>query len=111
MKRSYRFANSYSKSEISVFYSDYSDFIDRVTIDSSTYQYQNIGKANIKGVELSSRIMVSDVFDLPEGYQPALLPVIQKVKMATNSHLTRLTHGMQSRHSIMTHQTILGEAA
>ena len=63
----YRFANSYSKSEISVFYSDYSDFIDRVTIDSSTYQYQNIGKANIKGVEFSSRIMVSDVFDLPEG--------------------------------------------
>ncbi|CAM3795182.1 TonB-dependent hemoglobin/transferrin/lactoferrin family receptor [Vibrio aquimaris] len=63
----YRFANSYSKSEISVFYSDYSDFIDRVTIDSSTYQYQNIGKANIKGIEFSSRVMVSDVFELPDG--------------------------------------------
>ena len=63
----YRFTNSYSKSEISVFYSDYSDFIDRVTIDSNTYQYQNIGKANIKGIEFSSRVMVSDVFELPEG--------------------------------------------
>ncbi|GLT18726.1 TonB-dependent receptor [Vibrio zhanjiangensis] len=63
----YRYTNNYSKSEIAVFYSDYSNFIDQVTIGSNTYQYQNVGKANIKGIEFSSRIMVSDVFELPEG--------------------------------------------
>ncbi|KJY72577.1 TonB-dependent receptor [Vibrio coralliilyticus] len=65
----YRYTNDFSRSEIAVFYSDYKNFIDVVDISSgsSEYQHQNVGKATIKGIEFSSRIAISEVFELPKG--------------------------------------------
>lgn len=65
----YRYTNDFSRSEIAVFYSDYKNFIDVVDIGSgsSEYQHQNVGKATIKGIEFSSRIAISEVFELPKG--------------------------------------------
>ncbi|MFK0573961.1 TonB-dependent hemoglobin/transferrin/lactoferrin family receptor [Endozoicomonas sp.] len=67
----YRHNNAFSASEVAVFYSDYSDFIERVSIgdngglDQNTYV--NINEATIKGVELSSRFDWHAIAQLPEG--------------------------------------------
>ncbi|MHA2849694.1 TonB-dependent hemoglobin/transferrin/lactoferrin family receptor [Vibrio harveyi] len=60
----WRHNNDISSSEVAVFYSDYDNFIERQQvsgsfipgIDPAVYQYVNIGKATIKGIEFSNQL-------------------------------------------------------
>ena len=67
----YRHNNAISSTEVSAFYSDYTDFIEHATVGTlngiTQYQYVNIGEATIKGVELSNSLDWHAIADLPEG--------------------------------------------
>ncbi|WP_031840171.1 TonB-dependent receptor domain-containing protein, partial [Vibrio parahaemolyticus] len=60
----WRHNNDISSSEVSVFYSDYDNFIESKTVsgtwtpvtDPAIQQYVNIGKATIKGIEFSNQL-------------------------------------------------------
>lgn len=66
----YRHATEATSSEVSAFYSDYDDFIESVEIDDnglSRFSYVNLASANIKGVELSNRILWDNLIGAPAG--------------------------------------------
>ncbi|MGF1689391.1 TonB-dependent hemoglobin/transferrin/lactoferrin family receptor [Photobacterium japonica] len=60
----WRHNNAISSSEIAIFYSDYDNFIEQQQVsgsfipmvDPAVFQYVNIGKATIKGIEFSNRL-------------------------------------------------------
>ncbi|MZI93931.1 TonB-dependent hemoglobin/transferrin/lactoferrin family receptor [Vibrio sp. CAIM 722] len=67
----YRFNNAYTSAEISAFYSDYDDFIDRTSREGSDgltqYYYTNLSKAKIKGIELSNQTQLDELLGAPNG--------------------------------------------
>ncbi|MCA2018029.1 TonB-dependent hemoglobin/transferrin/lactoferrin family receptor [Vibrio tritonius] len=67
----YRNSNRFSASEISVFYSDYDDFIDQTNQAGDNgltqYYYTNIDKAKIRGIELANTLRWDELVGAPEG--------------------------------------------
>ena len=66
----YRHSTQTSQSEVSVFYSDYDNFIDRTSSDNggvTEYYYTNVDKAKIKGLELSNKLMLDQLLNAPKG--------------------------------------------
>ncbi len=72
----YRHHNRVSQSEISVFYSDYDNFIDRTSTTDGTmtsYYYTNVDKATIKGVELSNKLLLDQLVNAPQGLNSKII--------------------------------------
>ncbi|MBL4282636.1 TonB-dependent hemoglobin/transferrin/lactoferrin family receptor [Vibrio fluvialis] len=72
----YRHKTDASRSEISVFYSDYDNFIDQTSTNDgsmTSYYYTNIDKATIKGVELSNTLLLDKLVNAPQGMSTKLV--------------------------------------
>ncbi|WP_217536698.1 TonB-dependent hemoglobin/transferrin/lactoferrin family receptor [Vibrio metschnikovii] len=67
----YRHNNDFSATDISLFYSSYDDFIERVVtkVESKInyHSYINLREATIKGVELSNQLKLDELLNAPRG--------------------------------------------
>ncbi|GEM76415.1 TonB-dependent hemoglobin/transferrin/lactoferrin family receptor [Vibrio sagamiensis] len=66
----YRHINAFSVSEVSLYYSDYDDFIAQVaTMNHGLNEYtnENLAEATIKGIELSNKLDLHALANAPEG--------------------------------------------
>ena len=73
----YRHNDRHSSSEFAVFHSDYKDFIERVVTGKKgvvvDYSFANIGRATIKGFELSNTLDWHAIAQLPKGLKTRLV--------------------------------------
>ncbi len=67
----YRYNTDLSSSSVSVYYSDYDDFIESTLIEDTgsykTYSYVNQDSAIIKGIEISSSLLLGELLAGPRG--------------------------------------------
>ncbi|AUI88197.1 TonB-dependent receptor [Vibrio azureus] len=69
----YRHINAFSASEISLYYSDYDDFIAQVSSSGTNnssptiYTNENLDEATIKGIEISNKLDLHKIANAPQG--------------------------------------------